>query len=150
MAYSDGEALILTQIVATASFDATNAVRGKWIVLTSGKANQYCILRMGPFTHEQYGLGGMYRHNWTTVAEVWTRLTDQYDTSMAAHYTGIQAILNRFEAYRKAADTTKTIQDVFVRSASDDEEMHNQRGPSWVKRSLFIEWKEEANVTLQE
>jgi len=152
LAYSDGEALILTQIQATDDFNSSNSIRNNWNLLNNGKSAHYCIVRRGPFTRQQRGMGGSYLNRWITVAELWVKLID-YDQALLSIEQKEATISARFDAFRKAGDNAfGNIQDVFVRGGEEIVEMIPTAGrsPTWVKQNLIIEWQEEANVTLQE
>ena len=155
MSYSDGEALILIQIQATTNFSANNTSRGKMIILNSGKSKHYCILLPGPFEREQHSLGALgggtmkYLTTWTTVAQVWVHVK-KFGADTISMQARRQEIIDRFDAMRLAGDTTNTIQDVFVRSGGEINEMSLKNAPVFLMQELIIEWKEESNVTLLE
>jgi len=151
MSYSDGEALILTQVQATTSFSSSNTSRANWKLLNKGKSGQYAILRPGEFEREHFGLGGNYSTNWVTICEVWVRYKDD-STSLTNLEAKSAEIIERFDEYRLAADGTGNVRDVFVRSGTEPEEMWTAggNGPSWLRQTLSIEWSEERTVTLAE
>ena len=150
MTYALGEALILTQVQAVSGFSSTNAVRGRWNLLSSGKAKTYCILRPGGHEETQGGLGGFYHTRWTTIAELWVHLKD-YGADTATLEAARQGIIAKFRERRKAADTTGTIQDVTVRMSTDPFEMFPPSGKgAFLRQDLFIEWMEQTSVTLSE
>jgi hypothetical protein len=151
MAYADGEALILTQVQACASFNTKNATRANWKPLKSGRSRQYAILSMGAFEREHHGMGGTYRTQWMTLCEVWVRYIDD-STSLTTLEAKTAEIVERFDAYRLAGDTTGTIQDVFARRGSRPQEMRlpTGKGPSWLMQEIEIVWLEQRTVTLQE
>ena len=151
MSYSAGEALILTQVQACASFDTTNTSRANWKLLNQGKSGRYAILAMGEFEHISHGMGGTYQTRWETLCEVWCRYID--DSSSLTTLEGLtQEIVDRFDAYRKAQDTTGLIQDVMVRRAARPTERWKTgaNGPAWLMQELSIVWLEQSTVTLQE
>lgn len=150
MSYSAGEALILTQIQAISGFGTTNAVRGRWNQLSTGKAKTYCILRPGGHDESQGGLGGFYHTRWTTIAELWVHLKD-YGADTVLLEDARQNIIAKFRARRKALDTTGTIQDVTVRMSTDPFEMFPPSGKlAFLRQDLFIEWTEQSSVALLE
>ena len=154
MSYAAGEALILTQIQACTGFDVNNAVRGIYTILNKGAAKSYAIIRPSTFTHTQSALGGMgktvqYTTEWVTVCELFVHLRD-YGTSLAELAARRQEIINRFNAYPRAADTTGTVEDVMVVSGSEIVEVASQGTPVFLKQDLMIQWRENTNVTLQE
>lgn len=152
MTYSTGEALLLTQVQAISAFGTTTTSRGDWRILNKGGGRSYVILRPGTFTREQRGMGGTYLNNWTTVAEVWVRYKKD-GSSMTELQGRRQDVIDRFDQYRKAGDSAGVIQDVFVRSGGEVEEMWPEsggRGIAYYRQNLIIEWAEEVDQTLQE
>lgn len=148
MSYSDGEALILAQIQKTDYFDTSNSSRYNWNVLNKS-AQQYAILQPGAFKHSSLGAGGSYQTVWTTVCEIWVPLKE-YSRDMETLVDVRQAVIERFDAYRHAGDTTGTIQDVSVISGSEPVEMGKRGRTSHIKQNLIIQWTEESVITLQE
>jgi len=157
MSYASGEALILTQIQSTDGFNSRNAVRGIYAVLNSGAAKSYAILRPSSFTNEQTGFGAalgashkaQYTVTWTTVCELYVHLRD-YGSSLDELADRRQEIIDRFNAYPQAGDTTSAIEDCSVISAGDVYEIANQGTPVFLKQELVIQWKENTYVTIQE
>jgi hypothetical protein len=151
--YAAGEALILTAIQAISSFatdgNKIKASRGDWKLLNKGNSRDYCILRQGSFERAQQGLGGKYESNWITIAEVWVRYIDD-STTHTRLQSKAQDVIDKFDAERKAGDTTGRIGDVFVRSGGEPEEMWRRggNGPAWLRQELVIEWSEESETTL--
>lgn len=164
MSYSDGEALILTQVQATSAYTTNNTSRSSWKMLKKGKSNTYAILRYGGFPrHSQASLGGIggsvkYDTLWNTICEIWVRVGTTETLALTTLETNMQLIVAKFDAVRKAADTTKVIRDVRVISGSEPlgQWETNKRGnvigtgPKWLKQDLKIEWLEENTVTLLE
>ena len=149
MSYSAGEALILTQLQAVSSFSSTNTSRGKWGLLNTGKSDHYGIIKPGAFEREQ-GAMSMNQTTWQTIIQIWQRYKDDGD-SMTNLETHIWNILARFDQYRKAADTTGTIVDVFANRGGEMQEMWNKDGGlSWLKQEITITWLEQDNITYAE
>ena len=151
MSYSAGEALILTQIQATSTFGSTNSSRANWKILNKGTARSHAIIRYGPFERQQNGMGGNYQTNWVTLCEVWVRYIDDSTTQIQLESAAAE-IIERFDSWRLAGDSTGNIQDVFVRRGDEPQEMwtNNGDGPSWVRQILEIEWQELRTATIQE
>ena len=149
MSYADGEALILTKIQALTNFNAQNTSRGNFVLVNRGVSKNYCILTPGPFDREEYGFGGAYRTTWTTNAQVWIKLRE-YQDSIIALQQRRQEIIDQFDAFRKAGDTTNTIQDVFVVSGGEPIEVQIPKGAVFLRQDLVIRWMEESSATLQE
>lgn len=151
MSYSAGEILIAAQVVACASFDATTVKRADWKVLNKGRSRKYAILRPGPFERAQHAIGGNYSSRWVTLCEVWVRFKD-YGESLTTLQAVVQEVLDRFDAYRLAGDTTNTIVDVFARRGGEPEEMWRNTGGGvgWLRQTIQIEWQELRSVALQE
>jgi hypothetical protein len=147
--YDAGEKLILAAIRTLNDFNANNSSQADWGILNSGKARDYIILRSGPFTRAQQGLGGSYETKWVTFSEVWVRYIDDGSTQIRLNDQR-QQIIDLFDAERKAGDTTGRIRDVFVRSGGEQEEMWKRggNGPAWLRQELTIEWSEESETTL--
>jgi|SRR3990167_4452347 len=146
--YDAGEALILTQIQAVDGFNSKNTARGKWQILNHGESRQYCILRRGGFERKQLAFGGTYETNWMTIAEIWVLWKD-YGETLEKIEEVVDNVTVRFDQYRKAADTTGKIRDVFVRGANDPQDVVVGKR-RFYKQELRIEWAEETTVTLQE
>ena len=106
-------------------------------------------MRAGPFERASLGLGGSYESNWVTLAEVWQFYVDDGSTHSSLE-ADRQEIIDKFDAERKAGDTTGRIRDVFVRSGDEFEEMWERggNGPQFLRTTLTIEWQEESSVTL--
>jgi hypothetical protein len=149
MSYADGEVLIETKIQALTNFNAQNTSRGNFVIVNSGKSKHYCILTPGPFEREEYGFGGSYRATWVTNAQVWVKLKG-YEETIIALQQRRQEIINQFDAFRKAGDTTNTIQDVFVVSGAEPVEIQVAKGAVFLMQELVIRWMEESSATLQE
>lgn len=164
MSYSDGEALILTQIKATSAYGATNTSRSDWKKLKKGTSQTYAILRYGGFPrHSQASLGGLggsvkYETLWNTICEIWVRVKTTETSALQTLETNMQQIVAKFDARRKAGDSAGVVQDVKVVSGSEPlgQWKTDRRGniigtgPKWLKQDLRIEWIEENTVTLLE
>ncbi len=164
MSYSDGEALILTQIQATTPFGTTTTARSDWTLLNRGKGQSYAILRYGGFrNHKPASLGGLggsikYETLWLTICEIWVRVKTTETAAVKTSETNMQAVVDRFDARRKAGDQAGVVQEVKVRSGSEPvgQWKTDRRGnvigtgPKWLKQNLTIEWIEEKISTLAE
>lgn len=151
MAYSDIEALISTQIQNVTGYSSSNVTRANYKFLNKGNARTYAILRPGAFDRVQHGMGGAYLTTWTTFCEVWVRYKDDGE-SMTELQSQVSGIISRFDAWTKAGDTTGNVQDCFVRSGGEPEEMWTNRGdgPSWLRWTLTIITAEQSTATIQE
>lgn len=156
MSYSDGEVLIAAQVAACVSLTAPTVARGNWNVLNKGKARVYAILRPGPFERNQHSLGGLggsqikYRSAWVTKCEVWVRYKD-YGETLTRLQEVVTEVVERFDIWRLAGDTTSTVLDVFARRGGEPEEMWKRGGGvGWLRQTIEIEWQELRSVTLQE
>jgi hypothetical protein len=148
MAYTDGEALVLTQLRAVPGFSLDNTARGKWGMLNSGKSDHYGIIKPGKFkTTDRSQIGTI----WQTVISIYQRYTDD-GVSLLALEANISAVLLRFRQYRKLADTTGTINDSAPISGSEVTEIWTKggNGPSWLRQDVIIEWSEENHVSYAE
>lgn len=150
MSYSDGEALILTQIQAATNFDATNTSRGKWGILNKGVSDHYVILKPGPFIIEGETLTQKI-NRWRTVIEVWQRYKDD-GTSMTDLEGYVEDIFDRINQYRKIGDSAGVVQDANITGGSEVTEQWRDRadGPSWLKQELYLDWWEEDDITYAE
>lgn len=147
--YPEGEALILTQLQAVSGFSSANTSRGKWGILNKGTSNVYGIIKPGAFNREQ-GAMSMNISTFNTVIQVWQRYKDDGDT-LTTLEANVKAILNRFDQYRKLADTTGKIVDAFIGDGREVEEMWTKDGGlSWLKQELIVRWQEHDEVTYGE
>lgn len=150
MSYAAGEALVLAQVQACASFSSTNTSRANWKVLNKGKASTYAILRPGAFQRE-FIANTTVQTTWQTIVEVWERYVDD-QTTMTTLQAKYQEIVDRIDAYRKLGNGAGVIQDAVVRSGGEPEAMWRNRGDgaSWLRQQLVVEWKEEQTITFAE
>lgn len=144
MGYSDGEALIFTQVKACNNFDATNTTRANWKVLNKGTSSNYAILRPGPFELEWISFT-QYRANWTTVIEVWQRYKDDTDshTSLYDRVEDLFAILST----PLLGDTTNTIQNSTISVQDEPEEMWVGEDIGYLRWKVNILWREEGSIS---
>ena len=149
MGYSEGEALILTRVIACNNFDSTNTSRGNWKILNQGKSNHYAILRPGAFDVE-FDTICTYHVNWNTVIEVWQRYVD--DATTRTELYARVADLFPIMAYPKLADTTGNVLEWSVVSGGEEpEEMWTASGgPAWLRWKITLSWKEEGDITYAE
>lgn len=146
MGYSDGEALILTQVQACNNFDSTNTSRANWKILNQGKDDHYAILRPGPFDIEWIAFD-TYRANWVTVIEVWQRYKDETDTHTDL-YDRVEDLFDIL-GVPLLGDTTGTIQDSTISVQDEPEEMWmDGGGPGWLRWKINILWREESNAPM--
>ncbi len=146
--YSDGEALILTQLQAVSGFSSANTSRGKWGILNDGVSRVYGILKPGAFSREQLAMAANVSV-FNTIIQVWYRYKD--DDTLTLLESSVASIIARFDQYRKIADTTGTIVEAFVNQGREVEEMWTKDGGlSWLKQDLIVEWQEHDNVTYSE
>jgi hypothetical protein len=146
MGYSDGEALILTQVQACNNFDSTNTSRANWKLLNQGKDDHYAILRPGPFDIEWIAFD-TYRANWVTVIEVWQRYKDDTDTHTSL-YDRVEDLFDIL-GVPLLGDTTGTIQDSTISVQDEPEEMWmDGGGPAWLRWKINILWREESNAPM--
>jgi hypothetical protein len=151
--YSDGEALILTKLQSVTGFtnttDKINTSRGKWGILNSGANDHYGIIKPGAFTRTQ-GAMSMNISYFDTVIQVWQRYVDD-GTSLTNLEGHVKNIINYFDIWRKAGDTTGTIVDVFISGGGEVTEQWNKDGGlSWLKQDLTVTWQEHDNVSYGE
>jgi hypothetical protein len=146
--YSDGEALILTQLQAVSGFSSANTSRGKWGILNDGVSRVYGILKPGSFIREQAAMS-VNLSVFQTIIQVWYRYKD--DDTLTLLESSVSSIITRFDQYRKLADTTNTIVEAFVKEGREVEEMWTKDGGlSWLKQDLIVEWQEYDGVSYAE
>lgn len=146
--YSDGEALILTQLQAVSGFSSANTSRGKWGILNDGISRVYGIVKPGSFNREQVAMS-VNLSVFQTIIQVWYRYKD--DDTLTLLESSVSSIINRFDQYRKLADTTNTIVEAFVKEGREVEEMWTKDGGlSWLKQDLIVEWQEHDGVSYAE
>jgi hypothetical protein len=150
MSYTVGEGLVLTKLQAIGSgttWTSTNSARGKWLMLNSGAADHYAVLKMGKGANEFMSFSTSLR-TYTTIIEVWQSYKDD-GTSYTNMLGYMEGILDQFDAERILDDTTGTVQDSRCTKWDEVEEMWKRGadGPRWLKQNFYIEWKEENSVT---
>jgi len=155
MGYPAVETLLATEIKALDNFSAKTVSQKNWGILNTGKGQSYVILRKGDFRNDQHslgaGLGGTvkYLRTWETICEVWTHLKD-YGISSTALENRCDEIIARFDAYRKAEDTTANVVDVSVKRGDEPLEIERGKGRRFLRIQMVIETQEESSVTLAE
>jgi len=154
MTESAGLTLIETMINAVSGFDSTgsaeNIAIAKWGILNSGRSDHYAIIVPGVMNRPRSTLrtrDSQYRTN----VEVWQRYKDDGTTvtSLLGHVNNILAQLDK---YRKLGDTTGAIRnsDAIEVSEVTEQWRENADGPSWVRRTIYIDWVEESTPTYAE
>lgn len=147
--YSDGEALVLAQLRNVSGFSASNTSRGKWKILNTGNSSFYGIVKPGAFSRSQSAMSANLTE-WKTIIQVWQRYKDDGDT-LTDLEENVENVINRFDQYRKLADTTNLIIDSFINEGKEVEEMWTKDGGlSWLKQELIVTWQEVQNVTYAE
>ena len=146
MGYSDGEALILTQVQGSSNFDSNNSARGNWKILNKGKSDHYAILRPGAYSTEFISYSN-YHAMYRTVIEVWQRYTDETTTHTNLYgYTkdAMEAVIDT----PRLGDTGGTIIDSSVTGSDEPpEEMWTDGGgPVWLRWSINVDWVEEKSI----
>ena len=154
MTESAGMTLIETQIDAVTGFDKTGAAANitiaKWKILNDGKADHYAIIKPGPTERPRITMrirDNMYR----TVIEVWQRYKVD-GASLTALLGYCDAIAARLDKYPHLGDTGDTIRTSDVSGFGEVTEQWTNTGdgPSWLKREIYVDWKEESNVSYAE
>jgi len=147
MAYSTGEAAILTLIRALSAYDSGNSARQDWKPLNSGKSAYYAILRPGPWSNEQIALTAFSR-TWTTVIEVFRRYID--DTKPTLLQDDVTTIIEQLEKY-PTLNGASGVQTAMINGGDDMQEVqYAENGPLWAKWEVNCVWIEEKNVTFAE
>jgi len=148
MSYSNGEMLILAALrsISGGVWTVSNSGVGKWNLLNTGKADHYAILKPGAFVHSFQAASNSLTE-WRTVIEVWQRYKDDSDSLLSLEALSA-AIIQKFDQENRLDDTTDTVQDSVCSGGGEvTEQWTKGGGPAWLKQEIFIDWKEEANVT---
>ncbi len=149
MGYTDGEALLLTQVQNATGFSSTNAARGDWAMLRKGKDDCYAILKQGDSTEGEFVTFRIEAATWQCIIEVWQHYKDKSD--YADLLTNVKNIKSRLILYPKIGDTTGVIRDAFIVSTSAIQEMWSKGGGlEWLRQDITFQWVEETNVTFSE
>lgn len=148
MAYSDGEVLIESIILALPEFDRQNVSRADWGILNNGKSDHYAILRRGAMgTRERAWIAPtVYVARWTTYIEVWQKVLPdigQTHSELYRHTESIMTILDQ----PGLGDATATIQDSNIPGIGEPEEMWSgSGGPVFLRLVVELAWDEERTV----
>ena len=140
MAYSDGEALLLTVVQSITGFSSTNTSRADWSILNKGTSDHYAILRPGEFSNENLS-PTLQQLNWTTVIEIWQKYTDDgtTQTNLYAHDDNMLGV----RAYRVVSDSDVVL-DANLTGGAEPQEMWNSGGgPQWLRWMMTMEWSEQ-------
>ena len=148
MSYKDGEELILELVQGSPDFASGNAVRGKWGVLNSGNSDHYAIIYRGPYLRNWAGMK-IIETEWRTIIQVWQRYKDEF-TSYEALTGYVDDLMTYLDPYRKLTSTTILDANVVGGGEIVTEWRNNSDGPSWLKQEIYIDWKEQSNVTFAE
>lgn|SRR5574341_209872 len=150
MAYSDGEALILTRLQAVANYDSSNTARSNWKLLNRGISETVAIVRPGGFVR-RWGTTTNPFTRWRTIVEVWQRYKDDSGTTNSLMARAAD-ILTMFDQYRLLGDTTGKVQDSYIVEGREPREMwaRGGNGPAWLMQELILEWTEEVQITFAE
>lgn len=152
MSYRDGEILLKAQVVQVAGFSDANVARGdKWVILNSGSADHYAILRKGEHLRT-WDTMRQHTSTYRTIIEVIQRINDTQEINYDACLEYADAIAARIDQYRKLADTTGLLRDANVTGGSEAKGIWTNTGdkPSWIMTDVFVDWSEESNVTFAE
>ena len=143
MSYSAGEARILALVRLCTGFSTTNTSQSDWKILSSGKDDNYSILRPAGFGIEWVSIS-VYQANYKTIIEVWQRYIDETTskTTLYGHIAALFAIL----AYPHGGDNS--MGDLTIRVAEEPKERWSKDGgPLWLSWDLEIDWNEQTQVT---
>ena len=78
---------------------------------------------------------------------MWQRYKDDSDSLLSLEALSA-AIIQKFDQENRLDDTTDTVQDSVCSGGGEvTEQWTKGGGPAWLKQEIFIDWKEEANVT---
>lgn len=143
MAYSTGEAAILTLIRTLADYDADNTSRADWRILGQGASNKYIVLRPGAWEGSQLAITTRAR-TWSTVVECWLRYVDNTKPlSLQTEVETVMALLERYPTLNGASGVVRAT----VTGGDDMQEVKREDGSLWAKWSFTVQWIEEKAVT---
>jgi hypothetical protein len=147
VSYTDGEALVLTQLRAVNGFTSLNTARADYSILNTGLGAVYGIVTPGQSTHEFITLR-TEQSNWQTIVQIWQQYIDD-GTTMTDLLANAALIKSRFNAYRKLGDTSGYIIDSMVTAISAPLEMwtKNGNGPAWLRQDITITWQEIQDIS---
>lgn len=154
MTESAGITLIETQVDAVTGFNKTgasaNVAIAKWGILNKGFSDHYAIIKPGPVERPRITMR-IRDNSYRTIVEVWQRYKDD-GTTLTTLLGHCDAIAARLDKYPYLADTTNAIRvsDVSGFSEVTEQWTNNADGPSWLKREIYVDWKEESNVSYSE
>lgn len=148
MSYEAGEAAIATLVQAATGFSSANVARSNWKLLNQGKDDNYAIIHPGSFEIEWRAFS-MYHIVWRTVVEIYQRYKDETSTQTSL-YGHVYNVITHLQKYPNLS-ATSGVSDASVTGAGEPEEMWKSGGgPSWLKWSVVIEWREEITPALAE
>lgn len=145
MAYTDGEALILTRVIACSNFDANNTSRGEWAILNQGKSSHYAILRRAG-SSKQWLSDCVCVNTHLTHIQVWQRWKDD-GASQISLYGYVSEIETEIDKYPYLGNSATVLDSRIVESREPEEMWNRSGGPAWVRQIIVVEWKEQVNVT---
>ena len=144
MSYSEGEALLLTQVRHVPGFTDKNTSRGDWSIMNDGPSNVYAILRPGAFS--QMAASARIEVQWLTVIEIWQRYTQDGGTAIALQ-ENMYLVKRRLDEYSHAGDATNTIDVAGVTGGNDLVRVPAGGGPQWLVWELVVRWQEQEAKT---
>lgn len=152
LGYSGGETLVLTQLraISGGAWTVNNSGVGRWDFLNTGNSDHYAVLYPGAGVNEFIAASSTNK-KYTTIIQIWQAYVDD-GTSVTNLEAYMEAILVRFDQYRKLGDTGGTIIDSYCSHFDQPQEMWGKAGdgPYWLRQNFYIEWKEQENVTFAE
>ena len=146
MAYTGGEAAILTLLRAHASYDSDNTSQAKFDILNTGASKYYAILLQDPDWEApiEWITPTVYTITWQTLIEVWQRYTAPSTTANAL-WGHIQEVIAQLQPKNKLG--LDNVQHSAAEAVSKTMEMRDPDKPDghplWLKQGVSIRWVEQ-------
>lgn len=131
-------------------YDTNNSGRVNWLILNSGKAGVYAIIRPGEAIEEITGLGhGVTHITYQTIIELWQQYQNVGDALTLE--TAVEEIKTHFRTYRFLGGGAGNTIDAQVKGNSAMMlKWLSEGGPRWVAIEIRLEWIEQQVITLAE
>lgn len=140
MAYSNGEALVLTRVRDCTSFDENNTSRGNYRILNNGKASTYAILHPGTGTRSRQTPTRVHS-TWSTVIEVWQRYTTD-EESLIALEDKVAEILTEFDSEPQLGNAAYAVNARINEVREAVNMLNSAGGVTHLKQELIATWIE--------
>lgn len=146
MGYATGEAAVLAVVRLLSGWDTTNTSRNNWLILNTGAADAYVVLRPGPASFADESIGGMgsiqrtRSRTWRTQVLVYRRYLND-TASPAAIQADVDTLILHLEGYPTM--NSSAIQDAQVVGVDALQQINQGDGaPVWLLWPINIDWTE--------